>query len=371
MTQPLAQPRQDVQVMVVDDSVVIRGLISRTLADEDGIEVVTTAVNGQEAIEKLRDHQQVEAIVLDIEMPVMSGMEALPELLKVVPDVKIIMASTLTKRNADISLKAMELGATDYVPKPSISEKDSLPEFYKELTNKVRALGIATKYARYPELERRATPRTAGEVAAPIATAPVKSEYPSRKPKAIAIASSTGGPQALVKFFKGMQGVADDIPLFLTQHMPPTFTNLLAANITKQTGRKTKEAQHGDIAEAGVLYVAPGDYHMCPVRDGAGVKIVLNQEPQVNFCRPAADPMINALADIYGSELLVIVLTGMGYDGKDGGKYAKDKGATVIAQDKETSVVWGMPGAVAKEGVCSAVLPLDDIAGYVKKAEAR
>lgn len=362
------KPEHAISVLVVDDSAVIRGLISRKLSDVEDMHVVCTAVNGRDAITKLERHPEIEVVILDIEMPEMDGLAALPELIKLQPDVKILMASTLTQRNADISMQAMSLGAADYLPKPTMQERDSLGGFYKELTLKVRALGQATKLSRgqtvrtAPAAEKKQEPlvHKADDVK-PNLKADMRIQ-----PSAIAIASSTGGPQALNELFKLLQGTYSDIPIFITQHMPPTFTTLLAKNIGKEGNRTVKEAEQGEKVEAGVTYVAPGDYHMTFKRGVGEIVVELDQSAPINFCRPAADPMISSLSDLYGKELLVIVLTGMGHDGREGAIKASELGATVIAQDEESSVVWGMPGAVANAHICSKIAPVKDLADYVK-----
>lgn len=377
--QGAAETFQDaIQILVVDDSAVIRGLISRTLREESDFIVVDTAVNGLDAIAKLKANPSIEVVVLDIEMPEMDGLSALPELLKAVPDVKVLMASTLTTRNADISMKALELGAVDYVPKPSMKEQDSLPQFYHDLVSKVRALGLSTKRERTIRV-MPASPAMGSQVAMPVSAArvpaPVTAEvdiiYPKSAPAAIAIASSTGGPQALNQLFTLLQDTKIDLPIFITQHMPPTFTTLLAKNISKAGGREVKEAEEGETVRKGVVYIAPGDYHMVVKKDGATETIHITQEPPVNYCRPAADPMIDSLSALYGSKLLVLVLTGMGHDGRDGAQRAVEKGATLVAQDEASSVVWGMPGAVANLNICAALLTVDGIASYIQKVGSR
>lgn len=373
---------QTIHILVVDDSAVIRGLIARALREQVDFEVVDTAVNGKDAIKKLQASPQIEVIVLDIEMPEMDGLEALPELLRIVPDVKILMASTLTQRNADVSLRAMELGATDYVPKPTMKERESLGQFYRELVEKVRTLGTVTKKQR-PQTSAPSRSATTAPVAKTVGASPefkaigggITPEkdirYPSVPVEAIAIASSTGGPQALNMLFEALKGVKFAVPLYITQHMPPTFTTLLAKNIAKAGDRDVREAEEGEVVMSGVTYVAPGDYHMCIKRDATQSRISLNQEPPVNFCRPAADPMIDSLREIHGKKLLVVVLTGMGADGRDASKRAHEVGATVIAQDEKSSVVWGMPGAVANLGICSALLDIAGVAKYLERVGGR
>ena len=184
------------------------------------------------------------------------------------------------------------------------------------------------------------------------------------KPKILAIGSSTGGPQALFEVLKGLQGSLN-LPIVITQHMPPTFTKILAEHIGRTTGFPSREAVDGDVLEAGKVYLAPGDYHLTVGKEGADFVIRLNQKDPENFCRPAVDPMLRSIAEAFGKRALVIILTGMGYDGLKGSELIKNSGGTIVAQDEESSVVWGMPGAVSNAGICAAVLPIGDLAPYV------
>lgn len=361
-----AKPAVDpYRVMVVDDSAVVRGIIVRSLEADPAIKVVTTCGNGQMAISALRG-LSVDVIILDVEMPIMDGLTALPKLLEIDPDAQIVVASTLTMRNADISLKCLTAGATDYLAKPTTSsEIGAAGGFAGDLVAKVKALGAA---------RRRLGPR---KVAAKGATVPVpKPATEARKlnlrppsgfaPKILAIGSSTGGPQALFSMFSMLQGVTK-LPIVITQHMPATFTTILAEHIAKVSKRPCTEGRNGEMLEAGHIYVAPGDFHMCIEGTEARPVIKLNKEPPENFCRPAVDPMFRSLAAIYGPRVLALILTGMGQDGLAGGRVLVEGGATLLAQDESTSVVWGMPGAVAMAGICSAVLPISHIAPYITK----
>lgn len=353
-----------INVILVDDSAIVRGLIKRTLGSDPDIKVVAMASNGRMAIDLAREHRP-DIIILDIEMPEMDGITALPGLLEAAPSAKIIMASTLTLRNADISIKALTLGASDYIAKPSVGNSGELAAFYRELSQKIHALAGARK-KNYNNLPNIAKPLAQSIV-------PVKNNWTHapisvRSPiKALAIACSTGGPQALITLFKGLKGKIQNTPIFLTQHMPPTFTTILAQHLAKDGERACMEAKSGDMVEPGKTYVAPGDYHMLAFRENENVVIRLNQNPPVNFCRPAADPMLESLSLVYGKHLMVVVLTGMGQDGLVGAKTVADAGGSIIAQDEATSIVWGMPGAVATHNLCQAVLPIQDIAEYISQ----
>lgn len=346
--------------MLVDDSAIVRGLISKALQTEPLIEIVATASNGKMAI-PMAERYAPDIIILDIEMPEMDGITALPELLKVSPKTKIIMASTLTQRNASISLQALSLGASDYVAKPSARGPEELEMFYHELRSKVIALGEGGT----PTPAGVAQSSTAAPSIKPAARTIQLLPATSQKIHALAIASSTGGPQALLQIFGKLNAQLAHIPIFITQHMPQTFTAILAEQLGKAVGRTCIEGKDGEKVKAGGIYVAPGNYHMTVQRDGIDIIIRNDQNPPVNFCRPAADPMFDSLAKVYGKDMLACVLTGMGADGANGAKTVSQAGGAVIAQDEASSVVWGMPRACAETGVCQAVLPLPQIADYL------
>jgi len=359
------------RVMVVDDSAVIRGLLTRSLEADNSIKVVASVGNGEAALKAL-ERQTVDVIILDIEMPVMDGLTALPKLLAAQPGVHVVMASALTRKNAEVSLRALQAGAADYVTKPSSrSELTSADTFQRELTAKVKALAGANRKAPRPRSQAAAP---AAETAAPASGGGnlyggrqvVLRKGPMVCPRIIAIGSSTGGPQALLELL-GDMAARVKVPILITQHMPATFTTLLAEHIARATGVPTQEGVDGEVVQPGRIYLAPGDYHMVVERDGTVDRIKLNQNPAENFCRPAVDPMLRSMASLYGSGLLTIILTGMGSDGQKGSAKVVEAGGSVIAQDEATSVVWGMPGAVATSGLCSEVLPLKEIGPQVRK----
>lgn len=369
--------------MVVDDSAVIRGLITRMLEGDADINVVASVGNGQLAVNQLtRNPGEIDVVILDIEMPVMDGLTALPLLLKADPNIKVIMASTLTKRNAEISLRALSAGATEYVPKPSTArELSGENDFRRELLDKVKGLGIIHREAvgkPVPSRPAPAAPAPAadGPAAAKPAAKPADGwrlakgaeielrQAGTSKPDILAIGSSTGGPQALFDFLKGLPKTIN-LPVVITQHMPATFTSILAEHITRMTGWPCSEAKDGDVIEAGKILLAPGDYHMLVAQKGPQRVVNLTQDPPENFCRPAVDPMLRSVVKVYGPRVFTVILTGMGNDGAKGAVEVVNAGGTVIAQDEKTSVVWGMPGAAAAAGVCSAVLPISELAGYV------
>jgi len=372
--------KEPIHVMVVDDSAVIRGLITRMLEADPDVAVVASVGNGQLAVNQLeRQKGQIDVIILDIEMPVMDGLTALPLLLKADPNVKIIMASTLTKRNAEISLRALSAGATEYVPKPtSTREMSGENDFRREITDKVKNLGIVRRDQIGPRPKPAKNP-----VAAPISQKSGSVDAIQRwaikhesdvslrpagktKPDILAIGSSTGGPQALFAFLKSLPKNIN-VPIVITQHMPATFTAILAEHITRMTEWPCSEGKTGDLLEPGKILLAPGDYHMTIVQKGTQREILLNQDPPENFCRPAVDPMLRSVVKVFGPRVVTVILTGMGNDGAKGSQNVVEAGGTVVAQDEKSSVVWGMPGAVASAGLCSQVSPTDQLAATVAK----
>jgi two-component system, chemotaxis family, protein-glutamate methylesterase/glutaminase len=362
------------RVMVVDDSAVIRGLLTRSLESDPHVQVIASVSDGRMAINALGRHD-VEVVVLDIEMPVMDGLTALPQLIAAKPSLKVIMASTLTRRNADISLQALRAGAADYLTKPEASSLTAASTFKQELLAKVKALGEACRRAAGKTLPTRGAAALATGRAVPARTAaPTKIALRVAKAEsfdALAIGSSTGGPQALFELLTAIRGGVSR-PVFITQHMPATFTTILAEHIGRSTGWPATEAVDGEPVRSGHVYVAPGDFHMTIDAAATGEKILrLSKTPAENFCRPSVDPMLRSLARIYGRRLLCVILTGMGHDGRSGSQEVVAAGGTVIAQDEATSVVWGMPGAVATAGLCSAVLPLRELGPYLCKLAMR
>jgi two-component system chemotaxis response regulator CheB len=356
--------------MVVDDSVVIRGLISRWIAAEPDMVVAASLRTGLDAVNQL-ERVNPDVAVLDIEMPELDGISALPLLLAKRRNLIIIMASTLTRRNAEISFKALSLGASDYIPKPESTREASAADiFHHDLIQKIRSLGAkvrrAAPVAPSPPLApvlgrpREPSPRPA---LAPVAQPQLmRRAFGIQAPRALLIGSSTGGPQALMSLVSELGPVIDRFPVLITQHMPPTFTTILAEHLARSSHRPAHEAVDGEIVKAGRIYLAPGGCHMRVVRHGAETAIALDDGPPVNFCKPAVDPLFTSAIDVWQGAILAVVLTGMGSDGMRGGKEIVAAGGSVIAQDEASSVVWGMPGAAANAGICAAILPLNQIA---------
>ncbi|MCH2395922.1 MULTISPECIES: protein-glutamate methylesterase/protein-glutamine glutaminase [Oceanibaculum] len=367
------------RIMLVDDSAVIRGLYTKVISAEPDIEIVASVGDGEMALRAL-ERNDIEVAVLDIEMPRMDGLTALPKLLKINPNLQIIMSSTLTLKNADISLRAMQAGAKDYIPKPTTTGAlVSAADFKRELVQKIKVLGAARRKVsggKAPSVAQPARfsadrrPAAAAPVAKPAARIALRTDTNRQQPEAIAIGSSTGGPQALMKVLGNLRRDLPQ-PIFITQHMPATFTPILAEHLSRASGWDCREGKDGEVVTPNRIYLAPGNYHMVIEVEGGRKIIRLNQNPPENFCRPSVDPMLRSLAKAYGSRLLVLMLTGMGKDGQAGSEVAVQAGGTVAAQDEETSVVWGMPGAVATAGLCSAVLPLDRMSAYLYERALR
>ncbi|HMM92742.1 protein-glutamate methylesterase/protein-glutamine glutaminase [Bradyrhizobium sp.] len=368
---PPVSARQDkLRVMVVDDSVVIRGMISRWIGAEPDMEVSASLRTGLDAVNQL-ERIKPDVAVLDIEMPELDGISALPKLLAKKRDLVIIMASTLTRRNAEISFKALSLGAADYIPKPeSTREATAAETFHHDLIQKIRHLGARARRRASPAASPSPAPvlDRVREVSPQPAAAPVAQLSLARRPfsvlapRVLLIGSSTGGPQALMALVADIGPVIDRFPVLITQHMPPTFTTILAEHLARASRRPAHEAVDGEMIKPGRIYLAPGGRHMRVVRHGADAVIALDDGPPVNFCKPAVDPLFNSAIEIWQGGIMSVILTGMGSDGMRGGKDIVAAGGSVIAQDEATSVVWGMPGAAANAGICAAVLPLNQIA---------
>lgn len=341
-------------LMLVDDSTVIRGILKQMLGEHPLIKIIGEAENGLIGISKAKELRP-DIIILDIEMPEMDGITALPQIIKASPDSQVIMCSTLTQKNAEISIKAMNNGAADYLQKPEANlNKES---FKTELIQKIMAIGLAGREKKRKSSNINTTANIAVEEV--FAIKPISYAF---KPEVIAIASSTGGPQALQTLFEGLKGKLPNLPVLITQHMPPIFTKLLATSLANSTGLSFHEAENGMTVSPGNIYIAPGDFHMLVEKDVMNIKIKLSNAPHENYCRPAADPMLRSIAEVYDNKVLVTILTGMGQDGMLGAKLISEKGGVVIAQDKESSVVWGMPGAACNAGITSGAYPINMLA---------
>jgi two-component system chemotaxis response regulator CheB len=343
--------------MIVDDSAVIRGMIGRWLTEAGGFDIVATASNGRMAVDAA-ERSKPEIILLDIEMPEVDGLAALPLILKAHPATKVIVISTLTQRNAEISLKCLSLGAVDYLAKPeSARAVGAAADFRRDLVEKLRALSEAK--VRPPKTH--VAPVSVLPPRAPVALKPGIT-----KPQCLLIGSSTGGPRAVERVLLDLKPTLATIPVLIVQHMPAMFTAVFAEHLQTLLSVPAREGRDGDAIVPGTILVAPGGRHMGVVSSGGKATIRLNDGPPENFCRPAVDVLFREAAAVYGASALAVVLTGMGSDGTHGARFLTKAGATVIAQDEATSIVWGMPGSVVKAGLAHEVLPLESIGRSLK-----
>ena len=342
-----------VKVVIIDDSVVVRGMISRWIETESDIVLSGYGTDGVNGIEKVRSLQP-DLVILDIEMPNMGGLEALPKLLAIKPGLKVLMASTLTQRGASITMKALELGASDYIPKPESARLGGAEGFRTELMAKIRALCHRRQASTNP-------PPVSVIRTGHVARASVNISAPRiRKIDALVVGSSTGGPPALRKFLDGL-GKDWSLPIMIVQHMPTTFTAILADHLDKALPFTVKEAKSGEAILPKHVYIAPGDFHMTIRGSRSSPSLHLDQSPQVNWCRPAVDPLFKSAAALYHDGVAGVVLTGMGYDGREGARTLREQNAMVMVQDEATSVVWGMPGAVAEAGLAEIIKPIEGL----------
>jgi two-component system, chemotaxis family, protein-glutamate methylesterase/glutaminase len=379
---PVVSAPDEIRVMVVDDATVVRSLLSRWIDEAPGLKLVAALRNGREAIERL-DHARPDVVVLDVEMPELDGISTLPKLLERRRDLSVIMASALTRDHAEVTLKALSLGAADYIPKPA-AEGGVMTSvaFQRELIEKIQALGLRRKKRALSPYPRRATVnpalrRLGGSVQRTVKwrTAPAESDQSPFKlrpfspmpPRVLLIGASTGGPQALTRLVSRLDAVTESAPILITQHMPATFTTILAEHLTRAGAKPVREAVDGEPVLAGHIYLAPGGRHMMVARRDGTAVIVLDDGAPVHYCKPAVDPLFASAAEVWGSWNLALILTGMGTDGTTGAAEVVKAGGSVIAQDEATSVVWGMPGSAVSAGVCSAVLPLEQIAPKISR----
>ena len=357
-----------IRVLVVDDAVVMRKMISEALGGDVQLEVVGTAANGKIALQKI-PQVNPDILTLDIEMPEMDGLQTVRELRKTYPKLPVIMFSTLTMKGAESTFEALDAGATDYVTKPSNvgNIAEGLERLKNELIPKIKAHcrhippppPVAGAPAASPSATASVVPTTAGtHFVAKLSPAPAR----TLPPAVLCIGCSTGGPNALAAVFKAITRPLP-VPVVIVQHMPPLFTQMLAERLGKDSPLKFHEGQEGQLVEAGHVYIAPGGRHMEVRREGGVVRVHLHDGPPENSCRPAVDVLFRSVSTVYGGATLALIMTGMGQDGLHGCTVLRERGATILDQDEATSVVWGMPGYVAEAGLAHQILPLQDIAG--------
>jgi two-component system chemotaxis response regulator CheB len=394
-----------IRILLVDDSEVIRFLLTKSLERDPDLKVVAVANNGIEAIELAKQHKP-DVILLDIEMPQMDGLTALPKILQASPQSQVIVVTGGSRDGAAAAIESLGKGAREFILKPGAEGAAKAQDFNEDVRLKIKAImggksqpdakptPLPTAYPapiysaapvttkppsaletlrKMAREEKSSAPTTATTAATAATVATVATPTPatvdaaSDKKKqaavtAVVIASSTGGPEALIQIFKRLHGQLTHLPIFITQHMPPVFTAALAEHISRHGNRPCKEAVDGENPVAGITYIAPGGYHLILQKVGTRVVLRLTQDPPINSCRPAADPMFASASAAYRDGLLSVVLTGIGQDGLNGARTVVENGGALIAQSKETCVVYGMPRAVAEAGICDVVLPLEAIA---------
>lgn len=352
-------PGQKIQALIVDDSVVIRRLVTHALEADPEIEVAGVAAHGGIALQRI-PQVNPDVVTLDIEMPEMDGLETLRRIRRDYPDLRVVMFSTLTERGGQYTLEALSLGADDYVTKASNegSLDRSLARLREELIPKIKQF-----FRRAPEAIT-AAPMAGPTRQAGAGTSQMVAHAARHDAKVLTIGVSTGGPNALGLI---LPTIPPDYPLpvLVVQHMPPLFTTMLAERLNSTCALTVKEAEAGDRIQPGHIYIAPGNFHMRVANQGDRMILRLDEGPPMNSCRPAVDALWLSLVETYGNAVTALILTGMGQDGLRGAKALKACGAQIIAQDEASSVVWGMPGAVVQAGLADAVLPLDQIGAAV------
>jgi two-component system chemotaxis response regulator CheB len=355
-----------IRVMLVDDVAIVRRLVTDALSIDPEIQVVGMASNGKEALAKISSFAP-DLVVLDYEMPEMDGLETLRELKRSHPGVRVILFSTYTRHGAKVTLDALWLGADDYATKVTASDLTTAARCVQnDLLPKIKALCPPVEERRSgmmalptPVVPAGPKPGTGGAPASSARATPARSEI-------VAIGASTGGPRALATI---LERLPRDLaaPVVIVQHMPPLFTKSLAERLGGSTPLRCYEGEDGAALTPGTVWVAPGDWHMTVVREGSAAVLKLTGERPENSCRPAVDPLFRSVADAYGAGALGVILTGMGQDGLRGAEQIRQKKGAILAQDEATSVVWGMPGAVSRAGLCDRILPVREIAAEITR----
>ena len=354
-----------IRVFIIDDAATIRRLIAEALAVDAELEIVGSAENGRVALDRI-PHVHPDVLVLDLEMPVMGGLEMLAELRRLHPRLPVIVFSSDTRPGAEATLDALWLGAGDYVAKSRThSPAQAVRHIHAELVPRIKALCASRMAALAPAPVRPASRRASARANA----SPVRSRHAGAV-QLLAIGASTGGPNALGKLLPALSD-GFPVPVVIVQHMPALFTRFLAERLSAKSGLPVREAADGDELVPGQALIAPGDYHMRLESSDATVRVRLDQGPQMNSCRPSVDALFSSVAEVFGATALGVVLTGMGQDGLRGCERLVRAGGSVLVQDENSSVVWGMPGMVARAGLADRVLPLDQLANEILQRTAR
>lgn len=331
------------KVLIVDDSAVVRGLFKKMLDDELDMEVVSTVSNGLLAVDYVKANP-VDVVLLDLEMPKLDGLATLPQLVSINPKIKVLMVSSFTSTGSQQTVKALTLGAVDYIHKPQ-SSTGSVHSLKNEIINKIRAVAGTTR----PAMK-----------VAPKVTLTSTQAFKDFKPEILVIGSSTGGPNALNEVLSRLEPTFQ-LPIIIVQHIPANFSEPLAERLSHASYRPCVVARSGMHIQENKVYLAPGDSHVVIKKDGEDRLLMLNKGPEENYCRPSVDPLFRSAAEIYGDHTLGLILTGMGEDGRRGAEAIVKVGGKIVAQDEESSVVWGMPGAVCKAGLAHSILSLKEI----------
>jgi len=354
-----------IRVLVVDDSAFMRKSISIMLESDPEIEVVATAKDGMEGIEAVKKYQP-DIVTLDIEMPRMDGLQALERIMEENP-VPVLMVSSLTTEGAEATIKALELGAVDFIPKELSFVSVNIINIKEDLLRKVKEIvKQREKIIRRKRLQIYSTPHTLTkkkeERSAEIVSKKIIGHF-----RAVAIGISTGGPMSLQKVIPRINKKIN-VPVFVVQHMPPKFTKSLADRLNSLSEIEVKEAENNEIVRNGVVYFAPGGFHMLFKKQNGDIKILISENPSDTLHKPSVDVMLESLIEIYGKDILSVIMTGMGKDGYQAIKHLVSMGGKCIAQDEESCVVYGMPKAVVDANLADAVVPLEKIADKINEA---
>jgi two-component system chemotaxis response regulator CheB len=342
-----------IRVLVVDDAVVVRSRISKILSTDPELEVVGVAANGRIALAKI-PQVNPDIVILDIEMPEMDGLQTLSAIRQIYPHLPVIMFSTSTRTGAIATLEALSLGASDYATKPSNlgSVEASNQHIQSDLIPKIKVFGARTTTLTTPST-------VAHPVVFPVSTNPKRVDV-------VAIGVSTGGPNALAVLLRELPANLS-VPILIVQHMPPMFTKLLAERLSSKCQIRVNEAVPGVVLEPGQAWIAPGDFHLVVQRDKGVVRLATHQAPSENSCRPSVDVLFRSVAQVYGAGAIAVILTGMGQDGLHGCQCIREAGGQVLAQDKASSVVWGMPSFVVNAGLADQIVALDQMASEIMR----
>lgn len=360
------------KVLIVDDSRIFRGAVEQSLANTEDIEVIGSVRNGIKALEFITQNRP-DIITLDVEMPEMDGLTTLLEIQKFnalpspAPPIGVIMLSAHTQRGATTTIKALQEGAFDFITKPDSQDAaENIETLRRQLLMKIR----------YFASRRILSPKPQAAPLKPVASSPIKPTpdiikgLQQSKIKAIVIGISTGGPKALISMLPALCAKVE-VPIFIVQHMPKTFTQSLAESLDAKCLYTVKEASDNDIVEPRHVYIAPGGRHMLLRQQNGQIVTVINDQPPERGCRPSANILFRSATTVYANECIVVIMTGMGDDGTNGATALKRKGAYIIVQDEESSVVWGMPGSAVEAGIADEVVPLTEIPDRILTLTAR